>query len=71
MGAKAADSLSKSDFRKFRLLVPNAELLPRRVPVSFLKWLSKPTQDSKLGLKVVKELQRRGVEVVKEMANVY
>lgn len=70
-GAKAADSLSKSDFKRFRSLVPGAELLPRRVPVAFLKWLSRPTQDTKLGLKVVKELQRRGVDVVPEMANVY
>ena len=68
-GAKAADALSKSDFKRFRQLVPDCEAGPRWVPVSFLRWLSRPTQDSRLGLKVVKELQKRGVDVVPEMAN--
>ena len=71
VGAKAADSLSKSDARRFRSLVPEAELLPRRVPVAFLRWLKRPTQDSELGLKVVRELQGWGVDVVPEMANIY
>ena len=70
VGAQAADSLSKSAFKKFRTLVPGAEVWPRRVPVAFTRWLSRPTQDSELGLKVVKELQEWGVDVVSVMANI-
>ena len=70
VGAKGADALSKSDFKRFLALVPDCEGTPRWVPVSFLKWLAKPTQDGRLGLKVVKELQKRGVDVVPAMANI-
>ena len=62
--ASAADALSKSDFRRFRALVPGAEQLPRKVPESFLFWLKAPTEDQELGKKVVDELRRDGVPVV-------
>ena len=62
--ASGADALSKSDFRRFRALVPGAERLPRKVPEAFLLWLKSPFEDQELGKKVVYELRRDGVPVV-------
>ena len=66
-GSLAADSLSKSDFKKFFAVIPEAEEKPRKVPGSFLRWLARPTEDMELGKKVVMELQKDGVDVVSVM----
>ena len=62
--AEAADALSKSDFKRFRSLLPQAEQFPREVPGAFLTWLRAPSEDRELGVKVVDELRRNGVPVV-------
>ena len=66
----AADALSKSDFKRFFSTIPEADDLPRKVPRSFLMWLSDPTEDMELGKKVVVELQKEGVDVVPIMGEI-
>ena len=64
VGARGADALSKSDFKRFFTLMPDADREPREVSRVFRRWLAEPTQDMELGKKVVMELQDAGVDVV-------
>ena len=57
--AKAADALSKSDFRFFRKLIPNARPGPEKIPVALSKWISDPKPDRFLGLKILTEMSVR------------
>ena len=65
--AKGADALSKSDYKKFRELFPEAEVLPRPIPRAVLWWINNPCQDDDLGRKVVLELKANGVDVLDYM----
>ena len=65
--AKGADALSKSDYRKFRELFPEAEEFPRPIPRAVLWWINNPCQDDDLGRKVVLELKANGVDVLDYM----
>ena len=54
--AKAADFISKRNWKDLEAVMPNLELDPRRVPRSYLKWLDKPKVDKYLGRNIVIEL---------------
>ena len=65
--AKAADALSKSDFKKFKELCPDAESLPRPIPKTVRYWIANPTPDNDLGRKVCLELRANGIPVLDSM----
>ena len=66
--AKAADALSKSNYRLFRELVPGAEEYPRVIPVAVRSWLADPKPDMDLGRRIVLELKYWGVDVLDRMS---
>ena len=65
--AKAADALSKSNYKLFKELVPESEEFPRVIPLSVKSWLADPKPDLDLGRKIVLELKYWGVEVLERM----
>ena len=56
--AKAADALSKADFRFFRKMMPEARPGPVRIPVALSKWIQDPKPDRFLGVKILTEMSR-------------
>ena len=62
--AKGADALSKSDYKRFRELFPEADVLPRPIPRAVLWWINNPSPDDDFGRKVVLELKANGVDVL-------
>ena len=70
---KAADALSKSDYKKFRELCPDKELcpdaesLPRPIRKAVRWWIDNPTPDDSLGRKVCLELRANGIPVLDSM----
>ena len=54
--AKAADALSKADFRFFRKMMPEARPGPVRIPVALSKWIQDPKPDRFLGVKILTEM---------------
>ena len=65
--ARAADALSKSNYKVFKELVPDSEDLPRVVPVAVKAWLADPKPDADLGRRIVMELKYWGVDVLDRM----
>ena len=62
--ACGADALSKGDYKKFRDLFPDSEVLPQLIP-NFVKWwVMNPVQDD-VGRKVCLELRANGMDVLK------
>ena len=51
-----ADCLSKADFKQFYDLMPERKLEPARIPAALLRWINDPTEDTKLGQKILKEM---------------
>ena len=62
--AEAADAISKSDWARFHSLIPGHQTDPRRIPPSFAKWLDSPSDDRFLGQRIVKDLNKWGVETL-------
>ena len=62
VNSNTADALSKSDFMRFNLLIPDRELEQRHVPRSFLRWLDNPVDTTSLGPDIVADLRRCGIE---------
>ena len=62
--SNGADALSKSDFMRFDLLIPDRELEQRHVPGSFLRWLDNPVDTSALGPDIVADLRRGGIKTL-------
>ena len=56
--AKAADALSKADFRFFRKMMPKARPGPVRIPIALSKWIQDPKPDRFLGVKILTEMSR-------------
>ena len=46
--AKGADALSKSDYKRFRELFPEADVFPRPIPRAVLWWINNPSPDDNL-----------------------
>ena len=67
VAAKAADALSKSDYNKFRELVPESDPYPRVIPAAVKSWLANPRPDSDLGRRIVLELKYWGADVLDMM----
>ena len=65
--AKGADALSKSDYKRFRELFPDADAFPRPIPRAVRWWINNPSQDDDLGRKIVLELRANGVDVLDYM----
>ena len=56
--AVIADCLSKADFKKFYELMPNRKVSPARIPIALLQWIDDPSEDTKLGQKILKEMAK-------------
>ena len=56
--AVIADCLSKADFKKFYELMPNRKVSPARIPIALLQWIDDPSEDTKLGQKMLKEMAK-------------
>ena len=57
---QAADALSKTQFSKFRKLVPEANVEPGRIPSEIVKWIENPREDRYLGERILKEIGMKG-----------
>ena len=55
-GSRAADALSKADFREFRTEMPGMNMDPGKIPRSFLMWVQDPKEDLQLGHNILKEI---------------
>ena len=58
-GARAADALSKSDMRRFRLNMPLANKEPEQIPRVLENWIENPLPDRRLGERIIEELKRK------------
>ena len=54
--SSAADAISKADWRRFRSLMPGADLEPAKLPVTLLKWVQDPVEDRTLGRRILREM---------------
>ena len=63
-GAKAADCLSKGDFKEFFYVSPESPVDPLRIPSTLVRWLTWPVVDLNLGAKIAMELRGRGVDIL-------
>ena len=52
------------DWGQFHELIPSHDIDPMRIPPSFVKWLDCPVDDRFLGQKIVKDLNRWGIETI-------
>ena len=55
-GELAADALSKGDWLKSKLYMPDKNIEPKYVPRVLLRWLNNPVPDLDLGQKVLSEI---------------
>ena len=58
-GAEAADALSKCDMNRFMHNMPDANIIPERVPAPLLRWLENPKPDRRLGHRILRNLAKR------------
>ena len=63
-GAKAADCLSKGEFREFFWCSPESPVDPMRIPAVLVRWLTWPVVDLSLGTKIARELKEKGIEIL-------
>ena len=54
--SRAADSVSKRDWNRFRSLMPRASLQPARVPGSLVRWVNSPVEDRLLGERILRDM---------------
>jgi hypothetical protein len=57
-GEVVADALSKGDWEVAWQVMPEKNVDPGIIPVSLLKWISNPTPDLSLGLKVLSDMSK-------------
>ena len=57
----------QSDYKRFRELVPEADVFSRPIPRAVLWWINNPCPDDDLGRKIVLELKANGVDVLEYM----
>ena len=57
-GSLAADTLSKGKMAEFREMMPGRDKIPATIPQTIIDWLKDPTQDWKLGSKIVLEIKK-------------
>ena len=62
--ARAADALSKSEYKRFTEFLPGMEKHPRRIPVAIRSWVENPRPDTDLGRRIVLELKYWGADVI-------
>jgi hypothetical protein len=55
---EAADALSKCDYDRFMVNMPDADPQPRAVPQTLLAWMADPRPDRELGGRVLEEMGR-------------
>ena len=65
--AKAADALSKSNYKLFKELIPGSEDYPKVIPVVVKSWMADPKPDLDLGRSIGLELKYKGVDVLGRM----
>ena len=63
-GAKAADCLSKGEFKDFFAFSPESPVDPLRIPACLVRWLAWPVVDFHLGSTIAQELKEKGVEIL-------
>ena len=62
--ARAADALSKSEYERFKEILPDMGEYPREIPVAIRSWIENPRPDMDLGRRIVMELKYWGADVV-------
>ena len=58
-GAIIADHLSKANFKSFYELMPGRKTDPARLPLPLLQWINDPTEDTRLGQKMLRDMATR------------
>ena len=53
---EAADALSKCDYDRFMMNIPEADQVPRKVPLTLLQWMEDPRPDRDMGGRILEEM---------------